>query len=148
MTTVDKSTDPLYQVAANYGEVGFGVSLCRKVSFSDFAASGDAVKLIPIPANSFVATLYARVVTAFDGTAVLTVGDDADPNGYIVDTEIAETSINTMTSIDSTSAAGAYTVLGARPFYTTADAIEVQLDWSTTPSVGELQLIAQIVTIP
>ena len=150
MTTLDRSTDVYAdrQIATNFGEHGLGITISRKVSYSDFAASGDVVKVITIPANSFVANLYAFVKTAWDGTAVLIVGDGNTTNGYMVDTEINEPTINTLNDLNATSAAGAFAALAARPFYTTADTIDVTLTWSTTPSAGVLYLIAEIVTIP
>jgi len=148
MSTVDLTTDNTAQVAANFGEHGTGITISRQCSFSDFAASGDDVQLIAVPENSFVAQMYTRVVEAFDGTSVLIVGDDNTTNGYAVDGDIAETSINTVHNCFCADATGQFVVKGATPFYTSDDTIDVLLTWSTTPTVGILQVVAVIVTIP
>jgi len=127
-----------------------GNIVARRFVHSDFAATGDCVKLIPIPANSFVKELYFHVEEGFvGGTVVLIVGDDADPNGYLVDTEITEGTLNLVSSITMTAAAGAYlAATGARPFYTAADTIDVELAFSSATTAGIGVIIAEIVTIP
>lgn len=150
MTDVDKSTSSSNDriVPVNYGEHGSGITLSRFVLFSDYAASGDVVNLIAVPANSFVSRMYAVVEEAFDGTPVLTVGDDNTSNGYFADGDIAETAVNTVADLNAPDNTGAFALKGARPQYTSADTIDVTFAWSTTPTVGRLELIVELVTIP
>ena len=147
--TVDLSADTSRLKAVDYGERSMGNILSAAVKYSDFVASTDAVKLIPVPANSFVHSLCFLVTTAFDGTSVLLVGDDEDPNGYLVDTEIAETDITLVADMNALNGAGAYAqAAAARPFYASADTIDVELSWASAPTAGEGVLIVELVTVP
>ena len=151
--TVDLSADTSRLKAVDYGERSMGNILSAVVKYSDFVASTDAVKLIPVPANSFVCSLYFIVTTAFDGTSVLIVGDDEDPNGYLVAGEIPETDTTVAADAVAANAAGLYVVksddsTSGRRFYTSADTIDVELSWSSAPTAGEGVLIVELVTVP
>ncbi len=148
MSEVDLSTDRTRIKPVNWGERGLGEWIARKFTYADFAASADIINLIPMPANSFVASLLMVIQTAFDGTPVLVVGDGNTADGYGVSGEIEETNAALVSDLFAPDATGAFVLKTARPFYTSADTIDVKFSWSTTPTAGVATLIAQIVTVP
>ena len=148
MANVDKTGLGNRIVPINQGERAAGRVEARKFLYSDFSSSGDVVQLIDVPANSYVARLWVKVTTAFDGTSpVLIVGDGDDPNGYLAAGEIEETAVS-VNPMDAADVAAAYAVKVARPFYTSADTIDITFTYSGTPTTGEAVLIVEIVEIP
>jgi hypothetical protein len=111
MADVVLTADRSRQVSVDWGERSMGNVVAAKVKHSDFVTTGDTVDLITIPASSFIANLYFVVTEVWvGGTVVLTVGDDNDPNGYLVDGEISEAEIDKAADISSSDAAGLFCV--------------------------------------
>ena len=144
---VDKSADRSRIVAVNYGERSAGEWIARSFSFSDFAASGDTLDVIVLPANSFLAELYYVPKTVWNGTPVLSVGDSSGAN-YFTTAQLTETDAALVSSMNAPDAGGSYALKGAMPFYAAADKIRVTLTWSSTPTAGEGLLLACIVEVP
>lgn len=150
-TTVDKTADTTRYDAVNYGERGLGVLHAKTVAYSDFAASADVVQLFTIPANSFIRNVWVVVTTAFNAgtTNVLEVGDGSDPDGYINAGDLDESSTSVIGTALSTDGEGAYMAKAARPFYSSADTLDVLYTYTgTAPTAGQATVIAEIVTLP
>ncbi len=154
MADVDLTADRSRQISVDYGERALGVMVAAKVKHDDFVTTGDAVNAITIPANSFLNNVYFLVTEAWvGGTVVLIVGDDEDPNGYIVAGEIPETDTTVIADARCANAAGLYIVksddsTSGRRFYTSADTLDVTFTFTAATTAGEGILIAEIVTIP
>ena len=146
--TVDLSTKQDRLAPVNYGERGMGVVIARKFTHADFAASGDTINLIPIPANSFVKRVVVIITTAFDDTPTLTVGDGDDPDGYLQAIDIDATSITELGDSGCVDSLAAYLLKLARPFYAAADTLDITKTDAASPTAGEGVLIAEIVTVP
>jgi len=148
MANVDKSTDRSRILPLNWGERAFGYMDCRKLLYSDFAASGDTVDLIDLPANSVLVSLMVVTKTAFNGTSpVLIFGDSTDPDGYLASGEVEEAAVMA-SPMDAADVAAAYAVKAARPVYTSAAHIRATFTYSGTPTAGEAWVIAQILELP
>jgi hypothetical protein len=52
---------------------------------SDSSAATGTIAICSVPANSFVFSVEAEVVTAVTGSTAEEVGDGTDPNGWLVD---------------------------------------------------------------
>ncbi len=150
MGNVDTSVLKGRQVPVNWGERDVGNWVARSFTYADFASSGNTIDLIDLPINSFVAELYFAVKTIFDGTPVLTIGDEDGAN-YMGANDMTEGSggaalVADMNAVD---AGGSFAAVGARPFYADANNhIQVAFSWSTTPTAGEACVIACIVEVP
>ncbi len=150
-TTVDKTADTTRYDSVNYGERSLGVLHAKTVSYSDFDASTDIVQLFTIPANSFIRDVFVVVTTAFNAatTNVLVVGDGTDPDGYIGANDVNEASAAVVGSAISTDGSGAYVAKAVRPFYSSADTLDVTYTWTgDDPTAGQATIIAEIVTLP
>jgi len=148
MATVDKTEDRSRIKPVNYGERNVGYLDARTFTYADFAASGDKLQLIEIPANSFVNNVWLLPTTAFDGTPVIKVGDGNSVDGYLAAGDLDETSVVLVGCFNAADTAGGYAAKSARPFYASADTIDITFTWSSTPTAGAAVLIAEIVTIP
>ena len=140
-------------VPVDYGERSLGTWYAMEFFYTDFVATTDAVRLIEIPANSFVANVFLVIEEAFvGGTVTLMVGTDADPNGYLAETDVgAATAGNVVATVPNMNAAdvtGVYALRTASPFYTTADTLDVEFAFNSTATAGKATLIAEIVTVP
>lgn len=147
-TTVDYSTKQDRIAPVNFGERGMGCVVARKFTHADFAASGDTIKLIPIPANSFIKHAVVLITTAFDDTPTLTVGDGDDPNGYLQAIDIDATDVELIGDTGCVDSLAAYLLKLARPFYLAADTLDITKTDAASPTAGEGVLIAEIVTVP
>ena len=151
-TIVDLTENRARLVPVDYGERSLGRWEAREFFYTDFAVTTDAVQLIEIPAYSFVANVFLVIEEAFvGGTVVLEVGDDDDPNGYMLGTDVgAATAGNVVDTVPAmqVDVTGAYAVKVKRPFYTSADTLDVELAFNSPLSAGKATLIAEIVTVP
>lgn len=147
-TTVDLSTLQARIAPVDWGERAMGQIIARKFTHADFAASGDTISLIPIPANSFIKRVVMVITIAFDDTPTLTVGDGDDPDGYLQAIDIAATSITEVGDSGCVDSLAAYLLKLARPFYAAADTLDVTKTDAASPTAGEAILIAEIVTVP
>lgn len=149
---VDLTENRARLVPVDYGERSLGRWEAREFFYTDFAATTDAVRLIEIPANSFIANCFLVIEEAFvGGTVVLEIGDDDDPNGYMLGTDVgAATAGNVVNTVPAmqVDVTGAYAVKVKRPFYTSADTLDATLQFSSALSAGKATLIAEIVTVP
>ncbi len=153
MADVDLTGKTERQVSVDYGERSLGNWVAMEFYYTDFVTTGDSVNCITIPANSFVASVYLVIEEAFvGGTVSLTVGDDSDAEGYLEETDIgAATAGNVVNTVPDGSAdaiVAAYAQLGARPFYTSADTLDVLCNFNSPLTAGKITIIAQIVTVP
>ena len=147
MPNVEAANDPARIVPVNFGEHSLGKWVCASFSYTDFVSSADTLDLITIPANSFIAEMYYVPKVVWDGTPVLSVGDSSGAN-YMATAELTETSLTLASSMNAPNAAGSYALIGALPFYASADEIRVTLTWGSTPTAGEGALIVLIVEVP
>ncbi len=153
MATVDLTGDRSRIKPVDYGERSAGNWIARRFVHTDFVTTGDTVSLITIPANSFVAHVFLHIEEAFaGGTVTLKVGDDTQAEGYLLNTDIGAATagnvVNTVADMHSPDATGVYALVTARPFYTSADTIDVDLAFNSATTAGIGVLIAEIVTIP
>lgn len=140
-------------VPVDYGERSLGTWYAMEFLYTDFVTTGDSVNCITIPANSFVAHCFLVIEAAFvGGTVSLTVGDDNDAEGYLEETDIgASTAGNVVNIVPDSSAndvAAAYVKKAAKPFYTSADTLDVLCNFSSALTAGKITIIAEIVTVP
>ncbi len=147
MGNVDQSNDRTRILPVDFGEGAVGKWVARSFTYADFASSGGTIDLIDLPANSFVAEMYYVPKVAFDGTPVLSVGDEDGAN-FMATTELTEDSLVLVSDMMSPDATGSYALKGARPFYASANHIRVVFTWSGTPTAGEGCIIACIVEVP
>lgn len=154
MADVDLFDDTSRQISIDYGERSMGNMVACKVKHSDYVTTGDACNCITIPANSFLNNVHFLVTEAWvGGTVVLIVGDDEDPDGYIVAGEIPETDTTVVADARCNTGAGLYVVksddgTSGRRFYTAADTLDVTFTFTSAHTAGEGILIAEVVTIP
>ena len=147
--TVDISNDRTRILPVDFGEGALGKWVARSFKYSDFAGSGDTLDLIDIPANSFIAEMYYVPKTVFNGTTpIVTIGDESDEVEYLTTNELTETDAALVSDMKSPDATGTYTLVGARPFYASANHLRAKFTFSGTPTTGEGTVIACIVTVP
>ena len=153
MADVDITGKTERQVSVDYGERSLGNWVAREFYYTDFVTTGDSVNVITIPANSFVANVFLVIEEAFvGGTVTITVGDDNDAEGYLEETDIGAATagnvVNTVPDGRADAIVAAFAQLGARPFYTSADTLDVLVAFSSAMTAGKITLIAEIVTVP
>ncbi len=149
MGNVDKSDDRSRITSVDYGERPVGYWVARSFTYADFPTSADTIDLIDIPANSFIAEMYYVPKVVFNGTTpIVTTGDESYEVEYITTNELTETDVTLVSDMKSPDATGTYTLVGARPFYGSANHIRVKFTFSGTPTTGEGVVIACIVTVP
>lgn len=152
MTDVNKTADRARQVAVDWGERSLGNWVAAEFYYTDFAVTADIVNLITIPANSFVARVLLVIEIAFvGGTVSITVGDDSDAEGYLEEADVgASTAGNVVNTVPDShgNVVAAYENKAARPFYTSADTLDVLCNFSSALTAGKATLIAEIVTVP
>lgn len=107
-----------------------------------------------IPAGTVIEKVYAIVDTAVTGTTVFEVGDDDDPNGFIVDlasglstpamygwdVKAAGADLR-ISTVGATDAADIYVVPNAK--YYSATGKEVKLNITNTWTAGEVRVVVE-----
>jgi len=126
----------------------------RTVLWTPDSYTANSVEAVfSVHAGDVVGPIFCRTVTAFDGSATAAkfeLGDSDDPDRYLDDGELEETSISAATSfVRAIGATGGGYILYRSHLYTADDTIDVNFTAASGAdgTVGAIEIVAYIAKI-
>ncbi len=115
---------------------------CAALKASVDFATGDVLKIIDIPAYTWVVAVFAETTTASDAIDDIDIGDETQTAGWVDDVDVSATEDDN--SLDSVS----YGLANAGgKLYSTADTIDIKINTDGASDDGVLKVTALMVDV-
>jgi len=121
---------------------------CTDLKSGEDFAQNDVIKLIDVPANTWVLAVAVRVTTASDTADDVDIGDGDDTDGWIDGLDMTSTSNKGFAGVSGTDGGGAFSVATAGgKWYTSADTIDLKFTGASGVDDGVFEITAIMMDI-